>query len=242
MTTQHGVMIAEFAAPSLPLLVQRAGFDFALIDTEHGSYSSTELKTLLMGGVLLPIPLYVRVPDHSAHGIAEVLDLGAAGIVVPHVDSVADAETVVRAARYAPLGARGMSTMKAHTRYDPTDAAAIIAHANATVQVLVQIESRAALDAVEEIAAVPGVDGLIVGPNDLMQDLGMPGRLDHDDLRAAVARVAHAAEAHGILSGTISSNLDYLELCSETSMSWFVVGSDVGHFLAGARAALGRVR
>ena len=242
MTRTHGMMITEFDAPSLPLLAQRAGFDFALIDTEHGSYGTAALRALLMGGVLLPFPLLVRVGDHGAHGIAEVLDLGAAGIVVPHVDTAEDAVAVVAAARYAPLGSRGMSTMKAHTRYDSSDVPGIIERANAGVRVCVQIESQQSVDNVEAIAAVPGVDMLVVGPNDLAQDMGIPGELGSERLLDAVRLVTDVAQRAGIESGTISSNLDYLEVCRQTAMTWFVVGSDVGHMMSGAKAALDRVR
>jgi len=239
---EFGVMITEFTTPSIPLLLDRAGFDFGLVDTEHGTVAPDAFRALLLVARLGGTRVLVRVPGIDRRAITEALDLGAAGIVVPHVDTVPQADAAARAARFAPEGARGMSTMKAHTLYDSTDVPGIVKRANASIRVYMQIESRAGVENAGLIARVPGVDGLLVGPSDLLQDLGYPGQFDHPDLADAVKRVAEAAVSAGIAGGAISSNTAFLEKCYQRGMGLFIVGSDLGHFLSGARASLAAVR
>ena len=206
---QHGVAAGvglTFAAPQLVELCARAGFHWALLDCEHGVFSPEALEQACIAGDAVGLPLMVRPANARPETILAALDRGAAGVQVPHVATAAQAAAVVRAVKYAPLGERGLGTSVRAAGYGvDLDVAAYVARANHDTLVCVQIEDREGLGNVAEIAAVPGVDVLFVGPMDLSQALGHPGDLTRPDFRREVERAFGAARDAGILCGTSGS-------------------------------------
>lgn len=177
-------------------LTGHVGMDFVLIDTEHGPGDQIPLAAHLTSADAVGLPALVRV---GALGeVLRALDLGAAGIVVPHVSSAAQAEAAVRAARYPPRGDRGFATYSRAARHGLATAAEHLAVAEATTVLIAMIEDRAGVDAAADIAAVDGVDALFVGPADLSVALGHPGQTSHPEVTEAIAAVRRAAEGAGI--------------------------------------------
>ena len=213
---------------SLPAeLMGRAGFDWVIIDTQHGAVVNGDLPPMIQALELGGTTPIVRVPWTDQPTIMRVLDFGARGVLVPMVNSAADARMAAAAMRYPPDGIRS---------FGPTRAAyESVAAANADVVLLVMIETADALDRVDEIAATPGVDGLFVGPVDLGLSLGLP--LDWSgsapEVRDAIDRVVAAATAAGRFAATVSSSRDHAEDLIRRGVSLVTLGADVGYLMAG---------
>ncbi|MET4640192.1 aldolase/citrate lyase family protein [Mycetocola sp. 2940] len=233
-----GTMISEFVNPSMPRILDAAGFEFAILDCEHGAFDMETVGAMANVASGTALDLWVRTPAISREYIGRYLDAGIVGIVAPMVDTVEQAEALVRMTKYPPLGSRGISVTRAHSGYVVDDLPAYLSSANERVQVYAQIETARAVDGVEAIAAVDGLDGLIVGPNDLLGDLGFAGQLDHPSLRSAVERVADAARSSGKRSGIITGDLDLITIAVERGADIVSVNSDVGYLLRAARNQL----
>ncbi len=233
-----GTMISELSGPGIVRILRRIGYTFAIVDCEHGAFGFPDLAVMAAVSADSDFRLLVRVPMASREQIGRVLDLGADGIVVPMVEDAVQAAQVVRLAKYAPLGERGVSVTRAHSGYGVEDLADYLGEANERVSVHLQLESPHAVARAEEIARVPGVTGLIVGPNDFLQSIGAPGRLDHPALDEAMVHVAGAAAAAGVESGVITSKPALLARGAELGMTLLSLDSELGHLLRGGASAL----
>jgi len=185
----RGIEIARIA--------KTAGFDSLYIDVEHCSFSLDTTGQICMAAVEMGLAPFVRVPANTPEYISRVLDGGALGIIAPHIGSADDARAVVAAAKYPPLGARGNAGMLPQLQYRSFPPAELYAAVNDATMVIVQFESAAALDNAEEIVAVEGIDMVLMGVNDLLADLGLPGQYEHAKVRDAYARTIAACRKHG---------------------------------------------
>jgi 4-hydroxy-2-oxoheptanedioate aldolase len=210
-----------------------AGFDWCLVDRQHGLIGEAEMFDMLRALSISGTPSFVRVSQTDHGEIGRALDAGAHGVVVPQVGSPEEAREAVTACRYAPTGGRsiGPSRLKLYGRADPQAA-------NSSVVCLPMIESRAGLDAVEEIADVEGVDGLFVGPSDLRLDLGIAG----EEFDAVLRRIARACTDRGKLAGAFGMGAARIPGWIELGYSFLAVDSDASFLLDAARAALSESR
>lgn len=192
-----GAMVFEALFPGLPQVCGNAGAQFVLYDMEHTGMGFETLKTqvaLCHGAGVVPM---VRVPRGEYAYIARALDVGAMGIMVPMVGSAAEAAHVVACTRYPPQGRRGAAFGFAHDDYEGGDVGAKMTALHARTLVMPQIETREGLDAVEAIAAVPGVDAPFLGHFDLTNFLGIPAQFAHPDYVAAIDRILAACRNAG---------------------------------------------
>jgi 4-hydroxy-2-oxoheptanedioate aldolase len=208
-------------------LMGGAGFDWVIVDTQHGSVTNADLVRVIQALAIGGTSAVVRIPWTDAATIMRVLDVGAAGVIVPMVNTPEEAALAAAALRYPPEGIRSMG---------PTRGAfASTAAANEDVVLLVMIETAEALARVNEIAAVPGVDGLFVGPVDLGLSLGLP--LDwtgtSPEVLAAMDRIVAAAEAAGVFVGTVSSSASHAKDLVGRGVKFVSLGADVGYIRAG---------
>ncbi len=185
----RGVEIAQLAAT--------AGFDMIYIDLEHSTITLDATGQICLAALSAGVAPMVRVPANTPEYIQRVLDGGALGIIAPGVRSADEARAVVRAAKFAPLGERGAGGPLPHLEYRSFPAAEANAAINEATMVIVQFESTEAVDKAEEIAAVEGVDMVLIGVNDLLADMGLAGQLDHPRVRDAYARTIAACRKHG---------------------------------------------
>jgi 4-hydroxy-2-oxoheptanedioate aldolase len=185
-------LLVKMPAPSIVETAGHVGFDFVILDTEHGE--PAELTHHLRAAGSAGVECIVRVGDRRDLGILQALDAGAAGVVVPHVRTGAQARDVVLAAHYPPAGRRGLSGTVRAGQHGVLSIADHVARARQTTVVLAQIEDHDA-DA-DEIAAVQRLSGVFLGRMDLSASLGVPGQLRHPDVVAAVDRVVGAAARH----------------------------------------------
>jgi 2-dehydro-3-deoxyglucarate aldolase/4-hydroxy-2-oxoheptanedioate aldolase len=226
----HGTILS-LAAPEAADLLAGAGFDWLFVDAEHGVMEPRDVL-LLLQAVAGRCAALVRVPALDEAWIKRALDAGADGIIVPQVSTAAEAERVVRFAHYPPRGTRGFGTARAN-RYGMS-LAGQLDRAAATVTVVVQAETAGAVEQIESIAAVPGIDAVFVGPFDLSTSLGYPGEVDHPAVRVAIGRVASACTAAGVRIGIFAARAEGLR--GRVAEGFTLLAAGVDTLLLGAAA------
>lgn len=215
-----GHMVLEFGVRSLPRLLENAGLDFVLIDTEHSAFSTSEIADLVAWFRATDIAVFVRVPQVQYHWVARTLDLGAMGIMIPNVKNAAEAKAIVDAAKYAPLGRRGVIMGNANTDFQTLSPADFLMEANRNTTVICQIESVEGVENLEAIAGTPGVDVLWVGHFDLTQSMGIPGQFHDPRFLEALGKVVACARRHGLGAGIQPGSLTQAE-------EWMKIGFNV---------------
>ena len=237
------VLMGTFVSLGSPLvtnLLALAGFDFVVLDLEHGAGDEGILQSQMFAAEAEGAATMVRTETFERIRIGRVLDLGATALMLPRVDGAAQAAEVVAHLRYPPGGDRGVAGANRARRFglrtDP------FAQANGEIAGIVQIESEAAVAEVDAIAAVPGVDALFIGPSDLSHSLGAPGDLDAPGFRDAVARVLAAADDHGITAGILAPTPERARSYIGEGFTLMVLGGDATLFAAAARDALAAAR
>jgi 2-keto-3-deoxy-L-rhamnonate aldolase RhmA len=203
-------MVVEFMTPGIVRLAARAGADFVLFDMEHTGYGFERMRWVLTTARASAVVPFLRVPDTTYDLVARGLDIGALGLMVPSVDSAEEARAVVAAARYPPAGRRGVGLVF-RDDWHPEGVPATLEERNDETLVILQIETAEGLEAVEEIAAVDGVDLLWIGHFDLSTSLGIPGGFDSADYQKAVDRILAAGKPVGIVCGSVAEAREALE-------------------------------
>ncbi|KAL9949380.1 hypothetical protein D7B24_006868 [Verticillium nonalfalfae] len=221
-------------------IAKSAGYDSLFIDLEHTTLTMRDAGQLCIAANSAGITPFVRVPHECGRGFMQrVLDAGAMGIIVPHIHGVEDARRVIDVAKYPPVGHRSISAGFPQFEYAPLPAHIIQSEMNATGSVVfIMIETADALEAVEDIAALPGCDVLLVGSNDLACEIGTLPDWDHKDFIGALRRVGAAAKAHGKMMGIagLYHRPDILtQVINEFGARWIVGAQDVGLLTAGGR-------
>ena len=189
----------SMAHPSIAEILALAGYDWIVIETEHTAIDVSEVLRLIIAIEQRGSVPLVRLAWNDPIQAKAVLDSGAAGVLVPMVNTKADAEQAVSMTKYPPLGSRGVGLARAQGYGNNFDA--YVTNANADTLLLVQIEHREAVENIEQILSVTGIDGVFIGPYDLSLSLGIPGRLNHPDILAAKQKVLTATLAHGLIAG-----------------------------------------
>jgi 2-keto-3-deoxy-L-rhamnonate aldolase RhmA len=212
------------------------GFDFAWIDAEHGSLNDRDLNSLCLAARGAGYEAIVRFPQERMSDCYRALEAGAAGIMVPHCDSVQDARTVVRNARFPPLGERSYSGTGVDARYGLIRGRHYMEEADRQSLVVVQIESPQAVEAAPEIASVRGVDLLMVGSVDLSVSLGTPLEFGSRRFRAALSRVAEACGEAGKWWGLLVTGKEQAKEARNMGASFMCYGSPRRVLLSGYRA------
>lgn len=222
-----GTMLVEFRQPSVMQALKNAGYDFATIDMEHGVFDYESVADLSRFGRHIGITPLVRVPDKQYPFIARALDVGAQGIMVPRLRSAEEVREVVNVVKYPPFGERGCSFGRGHTDFHGGQLPENMQAANEETLLIVQVETRGAIDAIEEIAAITGVDVLLIGPTDLSIDLGVAGQLDAPALIEAISTTLAACQKHAVAPGIQITNLKWLIHWAEQGMRVLSAFSEV---------------
>ena len=223
-------LIEAFAAEA----VAGAGFDWLLIDTEHSPGSEMSVLAQLQAVAPYPVTPVVRPVSNDTALIKRFLDIGVQTLLIPYVQSAAEAEAAVAAVRYPPRGVRGVSTLTRATGFGRVER--YLTRADDEICLLVQIETRAGLDALEAIAAVDGVDGLFIGPSDLGASLGHLGDSGHPEVVAAVESAIARIRAAGKPAGFLSLDPAFNRRCIELGTTFTAVGTDLNLLARGADA------
>lgn len=215
-------------------VIAGAGFDWILLDTEHSPADLENLLTQLQAAAPYPAHPVVRVPWNDMVTMKRVLDIGAQSLLVPYVSTAAEAKSAVSYTRYPPAGVRGVAGTTRATRFGRVKDYATRAHEE--ICVLVQVETEAALDNIEAICAMDGIDGVFIGPADLHASMGHTGEIANPKVKPlidqAIRRIRKCGRAPGILTPSEADARHWLE-CGALFVA---VGADVGILARGAEA------
>lgn len=236
-------VVGPFATIPHPTVLEICGQatpDFLCIDGEHAPIDRERLENLVRVCDLAGTTAFVRVPGHAPEAIAAVLDSGAGAVLVPRVESAKQAQDIVSATRYPPIGRRGVGPGRA-ARYGYDNGAHLLA-ANDTILLCVQVETEEGLANVDAIAATEGVDLIFVGPFDLATSIGAMGPQGVSKLDAAIERIAVAAKAAGKPAGIFRPTTADIKRWSASGYTLFVVGSDALCLGGGMRETMDRAR
>jgi 2-keto-3-deoxy-L-rhamnonate aldolase RhmA len=203
-----GHMVLEFGTRGMPQLLEETGVDFVVVDMEHSGFTMAEIADMMAWFKLTTVAPFVRVPQIEYHFIARSLDAGALGIMIPDVQDGAEARAIVDAAKYAPLGKRGVAIGTANTDFKRVDPEEFLNYANENITVIYLIESQTGLEHVEEIACTAGVDVLWVGQFDLSHSLGIAGEFRHPSFVDALKLVVDTAQEHSLVACIQPANMD----------------------------------
>jgi 2-keto-3-deoxy-L-rhamnonate aldolase RhmA len=237
-----GTLMLEFATSGLARIAEEAACDFVLFDQEHSGWTTDTVRMLLATSRAAEFIPLVRVPAAQYHLISQVLDLGAMGVMVPMVESVEQAELIVRSAKYPSMGRRGAAFGVAHDDYVPGHVLEKIASANAETLLIAQIETVAGLDNVERIAAVPGIDVVWLGHFDLTNSMGIPAQFTDARYVAAVQRIATAAQQMGKAAGFMAASAEEAASMLERGYRCLAYWGDIWIYGQALRAGLESVR
>jgi 2-keto-3-deoxy-L-rhamnonate aldolase RhmA len=206
-----GTMVREIRSPQIVQLLAACGWDFVIVDTEHGFLDMQAVADFSAVARREEVTLIARVPDNLYHLLARPLDVGVEGVLCPRVDSREEAEQIVMAVKYAPVGDRGVSISGVATGYRAMSTRAYLDYSNANSMIAVQIESTLALENVGEILAVEGIDAAFIGPEDLSQSMGIPGEIQHPRMLEAYQHVIDAANRHSVAPGMHFRDLEMMK-------------------------------
>ena len=223
----RGAMIFEFFSPGIPIILKNAGCEFIIFDMEHGGLSLEQFKVLATISNSNNISPLIRIPEVSYNYVARALDLGAAGIMTPMVNSSEEAIKIVKSSKYPPEGIRGAGFGFAHDNYNNQNPLAYIQNANNELINIIQIETKLALENVESIAKINGVDCLWVGHFDLTNFLGIPGNFTSPIYLDAIKRVVEAGKANSKSLGIMVNNNEELEMYSRMGFNMIAVGTEM---------------
>lgn len=225
----------------VPEALSGLGYDWVVVDTEHSPTDVLDVLPALQSMAAEPTTsAVVRPAWNDPILIKRLLDFGAQTLLIPYVQSAQEARAAVAATRYPPVGMRGVAGLHRATRYGRIGD--YMARAHEEICVLVQVETKAALDRLEEIAAVEGVDGVFIGPADLAASLGHPGHLDHPEVVEAIMGAIDRLGAMGVPAGILTLDPAFARDCMTRGTRFTAVGIDASLMLAGAQGLLARFR
>jgi 4-hydroxy-2-oxoheptanedioate aldolase len=215
--------------PAFIEIIGHAGFDFVVLDLEHGPNTVLSLPNLIRAAEVTGLFPIVRVKEDTSSLISEVLDAGATGIQVPQVSGRSEAEEVVRAARFTPLGMRGVCRFVRAANYSSLDRYEYFARANTTV-IVMQLEGVGAVENIQEILSVPGLDIAFIGPYDLSQSLGVAGQVDDPRVTQMMKTVVDECVKRNVVVGTFVDTIEEARKWSAAGVKYLCYSVDVGLF------------
>jgi 4-hydroxy-2-oxoheptanedioate aldolase len=233
-------VFCKTTAPEFIEVIGHAGFDFCILDMEHGPVHLETLQHLIRAAEVSGVLPVVRTRGRSPEDVAQPLDLGAAGVQVPQLGSEAEAAAVVEATKFAPQGHRGVCRFVRAARFSALDRAAYFEQANQSL-VILQLEGTR-LGEYEKIADVPGVDILFIGPYDLSQALGIPGKIEDPRVLEKMREIIAVAKRKGKTIGVFADTLPQARRWIEAGVQYIAYSVDVGLFYSACRETVAALR
>jgi 4-hydroxy-2-oxoheptanedioate aldolase len=218
----------------------RGGMDFVILDMEHGPASYETVGNLIRAAEASGVVPIVRTADRSESAISHVLDLGAAGVQVPQIGTEEDARDVVRAARFFPDGERGVCRFVRAADYSAVSGPEYFRKANEAL-IIIHLEGREAIQNLDTILEVDGIDVLFIGPYDLSQSLGLPGQVDAPGVVDAMRSIVERARARNRVVGTFTDTFEQARVWRAAGVQYLSYSVDVGLFVDACRRVRGRV-
>lgn len=225
---QLGTSYGQLRSPEIARILAAAGFHWAFIDTEHGGFDLETVQDICRMANSCGLCPIVRVADLQYALVARALDCGAQGVIFPRVESPELLEKAVSWTKFPPLGVRGYGLTPTQVDYEPATFNQIIEHFNANTMVVLQIETRRAVEARDELLAVPGIDTVMVGPADLSISLGVPGDFQNPKMVEAMEAVRDSCVAHGVAPGTQTRTPALARFWKDRGMIFLGCSSEIG--------------
>ena len=215
--------------PAFVEVAGHSGFDFVILDMEHGPVGFSELQNLIRAALVANVIPIVRTADATEVSIAKPLDLGALGVQIPQVSSSAMAKACIKAARFFPEGERGVCRFVRAANYSSMPREVYFKNAN-DILIIIQLEGKEAILDIDNILKVEGIDIIFIGPYDLSQSLGVPGQVTHPLVIAAMNDIVKRARALGIVVGTFTDTPQLAEMWRKAGVQYISYSVDVGIF------------
>ncbi|MEM1923331.1 MAG: aldolase/citrate lyase family protein [Nitrososphaerota archaeon] len=219
-----------------------AGMDFVIIDMEHGPFSFSDAEEMVRAAEAVGITPIIRTPSSEETYILRALEIGAGGVQVPHVDDAETARRVVEASHYYPEGLRGFSPYTRAGRYGARDAQTHVEVSNREVAVVIHVESASGVRRLPEILEVGGVDVVFLGPYDLSQSLGVPGKVFSPEVRSLIEEAVSEASARGVAAGTFVEKPQEAVEWARKGIRYLAFSVDVAIFYRAAKEITGAVK
>jgi 2-keto-3-deoxy-L-rhamnonate aldolase RhmA len=228
----------------IAMIADSCGFDALFIDMEHCTISLDDAAQICVAALPVGVTPLVRIAGHHFEDATRLLDMGALGIICPNVSTRAEAEAFVRACRFPPLGERSVAGAGALQSYRATPLSDVNKQGNAATVLIPMLETPEGIANADAIAAVPGIDVLLIGSNDLCTAMGIPGDLKSPKLRAAYEVTAKACKAHGkhLGVGGIRGDIDHIAQLMKLGARFVITGSDVQYLMKSARDEVAALR
>src|SRR5574341_1310619 len=209
-------------------LKKTAGWDFVFVDCEHGSFTPESLADFCIAARGVQLPTIVRVSSiHESQRLYHTLDLGSTGLLCPQTETKDEVEDIIQATKYSPVGQRGMSTRNVHTSWGRYKGSELTARLNQETMIVLQIESKSAVDHLDQLISVPGVDAVFIGPNDLSQTLGIPGEASHPEVVKYVERALGTCRRVNMPCGVHTFDVPSAKQWIQKGMRFMACGNEV---------------
>lgn len=232
----------EYGSPSVPRIMKAAGWDYILVDTEHSRFGVETVANLLHVSAAVGLPAVVRVPEIRRSFLSRPLDAGALGLMVPRVETRAQAEEIIQYTKYPPMGDRGMALGIATTCYQMVNGQSYIREANAELLVIMQIETQRGMENLGEILSVPGLDVAFLGPQDLATSMGLLGEANHPKMIKAIDAFLRGCRRHGVVSGMWVGSIEEGRSWIKRGARFMTYGADFAMVMERSRAVLEALR
>ena len=239
-----GTMVTLVDHPDIAKIIKVCGFDFMVIDNEHGAFDYGVVARMCSVTKAIDFPTVIRIPEPRREIVLKYMEMGADGVLLPNCENAETAKLLVEFSKYAPMGNRGVSLLRGHNSYiAPSSAAEYMKKANDETIIMCQIESPVGVDNVASILDVDGVDACFIGPNDLSQSYGLMGQFTHPTVVGAIEKVAAAAKARGKFSGIhFIGSPDMLKPWMGKGMTLNLWSNDVTMMMNSAKDGLAKLR
>ena len=236
-------MVTVFNNPEIAKILKVCKFDFFIVDCEHGNFDYSDVAKMCTVAREAGIPLMVRIPEARRAVVLEFMELGAKGLLLPNTETVSQAMALVTYSKYYPMGNRAVSLLRPHTGFEKIDSAAeYMKKANEENILMIEIESPAALENINNLLDVKGIDAAFIGPNDLSQSMGITGQTDDPQFITAVDKVIDAAKRRGKFSGIHMMSFEALQPWIEKGMTLNCWANEVVMMMTAATTGLANLK
>ena len=240
--TVVGTMVVEMRTAEIARMLGASGFDFIFVDLEHSSYGLETFTDIVLAAKSVGLVCLARIGDPQYHLIARTLDAGAQGLMIPRVETEETVTNILKFAKYPPWGERGFGVRSIVSNYENMPVSDRMVEQNEDTMIILQIERKKAVEDIEKLVSVKGVDAAIIGPQDLSISLGHPGDHHHPKLMEAVKRVVDACEKCGVASGLHTANMEDMLFWARSGMRMLTFSSDSALLQSAASHAVGEIR
>lgn len=238
----YGTLVTEFYTPNIAKMLDISGFDFFIVDCEHGYFDFTQVANIIAVGRGVGIPVLVRIPEVQRTCILKYIEMGAAGLMIPQSETAEQMQTVINYSKYAPMGERGVSLSRPHSGYGVPNSREYMETSNKKTIIIAQIESKKGIENIDEILSVDGVDLALVGPNDLSQDMNMLGQFYEESFVQSIEKVIESAKRNSKYVGIHASAIEYVQFWQKRGMNVLMWNSDITMMMAKAKEGIKQLK